>query len=120
MNLNHSAPWPIPLTAKIYHDCRSGYHQVRYCWEKNGWQYEARWHEPLPTATLITYPSWQLMRHHSGKGFGPDAHHKQDQVLAKDHWVPVSQVRFAALQYNQGQATDAQLQLMIDTHVKDD
>lgn len=113
-------PWPVPSDARKIYDHRHGYQQIRYLWERDGWSYEARWHEALPTATLITYPSWQLSRHFPGKGYGPDAHHKKDEIWAGDKWIPYQQVRYAARCLNNDQATNQQITLLKSTHLVSD
>lgn len=112
----YDAPWPIPATAQRVIDHRQGYQQVRYCWHRDGWYYQARWHFKLPKATLINQPSWQLSRTRPGQGFGSDAHPKSEETLVGDHWLPTSQVRYAARCYNKGQASNQQTKLLQQAH----
>lgn len=110
------APWPIPITAKRHGDQRSGYRQVSFRWTNNGWHYQARWHEPLPTATLITYPSWQLSRIHPGHGFGNDVEPRREEILVGHKWLPASRVRFAALKYNRGLSDNDDIKVLQQAH----
>lgn len=116
-DLRKDAPWPIPATAQQISDHRRGYHQVSFHWQTNGWRYTARWHEPLPTATLITYPSWQLSRINPGKGFGPHAHHRREETRVGDGWLPTRQVRYCARCLQEGTATTAQINILKQSHV---
>lgn len=80
-------PWCIPTDAKIKHEYKHGYHQTKYLWTKNGWRYEARYHEPTPNAKLVKYPSWRLDRVKPGKGFGPDHASRLHQILVGKTWL---------------------------------
>ncbi|WP_283621981.1 prolyl-tRNA synthetase associated domain-containing protein [Limosilactobacillus avium] len=88
------APWPIPCHATAQRQAKNGYVQVKYTWVVAGWHYEARWHSRVPTAQIITYPSWQLDRIHPGKGYGKDAAPRRAQTLVGDHWLATSRVRY--------------------------
>lgn len=116
-DLQKDAPWPIPMTAQQTIDERQGYQQVSFHWQANGWLYTARWHQPLPTATLITYPSWQLSRIYPGKGFGPDAHHRQEESRVGDQWLPTSQVRYCARCLQDRTATSEQVNILKQAHI---
>lgn len=116
LNLRRQSPWPIPTNATVEHEHKRGYQQVKYSWLQDGWRYTARFHTPLPTATLITTASWQLTRVRPGKGFGPDHAPRLEQTQVGDHWVPTSVVRYAARQYNLGQATAKQVKLLQMSH----
>ena len=115
---SQQAPWAIPSNAQFSEDHRVGYRQISFHWEDAGWQYNARWHQQLPTATLITYPSWQLSRVLPGKGFGPAAHQRREEVLVGDQWLPMRQIRYCALRLAKGVATSQELMVLKRAHVR--
>jgi hypothetical protein len=116
MGLRQTAPWPIPAGARVSNQVKVGYSQVQYTWQKQGWRYEARWHERTPHARLITRPSWRLDRVRPGKGYGPDAAPRLVQTLVGKQWLPIRQLRYCARRYNDGIATPAEIHLLQIAH----
>lgn len=115
-DLRANSPWVIPADADVERQHKDGYDQVKYSWSTDGWRYTVRYHTQLPTATLITYPSWQMTRVHPGKGFGADHAARVDQTRLLGKWVPTRMVRYAALQYQKGQATAQQINMLKQSH----
>lgn len=116
MNPRASSPWEIPANADVENQQKDGYDQVKYTWTANDWRYTVRFHTKLPTATLITYPSWQLTRVHPGKGFGVDHASRIEQTRLRGKWVSTKLIRYAALRYQKGQATPEQISLLKESH----
>lgn len=114
--LRLTSPWPIPADAQTISEHKKGYQQVKYCWHDDGWYYTARYHTPLPTATLITSPSWQLSRVHPGKGFGQDHAPRLEQTRVGQQWISTAQVRYAARQYSLHRATTKQIKMLRLSH----
>lgn len=110
------APWLIPATAHRQVQRKRGYYQLKYTWKEGQWQYVARWHSPLPTARLITYSCWRLERIHPGKGFGSTAAPRRIETWVGGRWLPLQQVRYWALKYNQGQASQREIALLKAAH----
>lgn len=118
MNFRQLAPWPIPAAAQVQFQNKQGYRQVKYTWQDRGWHYLVRWHEPVPAARLITYPSWQFERIRPGKGFGPAAAPRLDQTLVGRQWLPTRKVRYCAWCLNHSCATPGQVEILKAAHVK--
>lgn len=89
-----AAPWSIPAGAAVQRQNKAGYLQVTYTWTAGSWRYEARWHERVPSARLITYPSWRLDRTRPGNGYGPHAAPRLAQTWTGHQWLPQRQVRY--------------------------
>lgn len=116
MNIRQMAPWPIPPDAQEQWQTKHGYCQIKYSWRQAGWRYEARWHERIPKAQLITRPSWRLDRVRPGKGYGPHAQPRLAETRVGDRWLPLRRIRYAAARYNHGQATTADIQMLWAAH----
>ncbi|WP_267201574.1 hypothetical protein [Limosilactobacillus kribbianus] len=116
MGLRQTAPWPIPIEAQASSQVKVGYHQVKYDWQTENWHYEARWHEQVPGAKLITRPSWHLERVRPGKGYGSTAAPRITQTLVGKSWLPTRQVRYWARRYNDGVATEREIYLLRLAH----
>lgn len=116
MNRHQTAPWLIPPDAQQQLQIKHGYHQVKYTWRQDGWCYEARWHERIPTAKLITWPSWRLDRIRPGIGYGPHAQPRLAETRVGNCWLPLRRVRYAAARYNHGQATVEDIRLLKAAH----
>lgn len=112
------APWKIPASANVSVQEKNGYSQVKFKWEEKGWHYTARWHERVPGATLVKWPSWQLERVYPGKGFGKDAHQRLEEVRAGDSWQPVSSLSKAAWRLSHGQGSSGDQKLILATHFR--
>ena len=116
MNRRQTTPWPIPPDAQQQFQIKHGDHQVKYTWRQAGWRYEARWHERIPKAKLITWPSWRLDRIRPGIGYGPHAQPRLAETRVGDCWLPLRRVRYAAVRYNHGQATAKDIHLLKAAH----
>lgn len=116
MILRQTAPWSIPLNAQQQLQIKHGYHQVKYTWQQLGWRYEARWHERIPTAKLITRPSWRLDRVRPGMGYGPHAKPRLAETRVGDRWLSLRRIRYAATRYYHGQATKEDIRLLKAAH----
>lgn len=114
--IKSQAPWPIPVQAQEKIEHKQGYRQIKFVWQAHGWRYEARFHQPIPGAQLIRYPSWRLDRVQPGKGFGPDHRLRQVEILAGKKWVPAKLVHYAAACLDQGQVSAEQIQLLQAAH----
>lgn len=111
------APFMIPKAATFAATQKSsGYRQFKYCWQERGWSYEARYHEAIPSATLVKWPSWRLDRVKAGKGYGPTAHSRIEQSLVAGNWVTSSQLRYCARLVQNGQATREQAAFLLAAH----
>lgn len=106
------APWKIPASANVSVQEKNGYSQVKFKWEEKGW------HERVPGATLVKWPSWQLERVYPGKGFGKDAHQRLEEVRAGDSWQPVSSLSKAAWRLSHGQGSSGDQKLILATHFR--
>lgn len=93
-----------------------GYRQFKYCWQDHGWTYEARFHEAVPGATLVTWPSWRLDRVKAGKGYGPPAHARVEQSLVAGHWLAANELRYCARLVQNKQANSEQAALLLAAH----
>ena len=114
--LRSKAPWRIPASAQCEHQLKNGDHQIKFTWKVAGWNYEARWHEQTPNASVIDYPSWRLDRIKPGKGFGPDAAPRINETRVGEHWVPTSEVRYRAWQINHGITDPQAISLIKQVH----
>lgn len=113
------APFVIPKEATFSATQKAGgYRQFKYCWQDKGWSYEARYHEAIPGATLVKWPSWRLDRTKAGKGYGPTAHARIEQSLVAGHWLPTSQLRYYARLVQNGQATREQAAFLLAAHYR--
>lgn len=117
--LRAHAPWPIPKCASFTMAKKAGgYWQAKYRWQAAGWSYEARWHERTPAARLVTWPSWRLDRVKAGKGFGPDAHARCEQSLVGGEWESTRRLRYCARRFEDGQASDQDVQWLLNAHYR--
>lgn len=114
--LMSSAPWSIPDDCQINKEQKDGYLQIKFIWQKDGWNYEARWHEKTPLAKIITWPSWRLDRIKPGKGYGPNHAHRISQTKVGKKWLPTSKIRYAAFLVNHGQASEEQIRILKKAH----
>lgn len=114
--IRRQAPWPIPPQAKSAFESKQGYQQIKFSWQAQDWRYEARYHQPIPSAKLIRYPSWRLDRVQPGKGFGPDHRPHRHEILAGKHWVSAQAMRYAAARLEAGEASSKQIQLLRACH----
>lgn len=113
-----SSPWAIPRDAKVLQEQKQGYLQIKFTWQKAGWRYTARFHEKVPKAKLITYPSWQLSRIHPGKGFGPDHAPRVEEMRVNGYWLKAYKVRYCAYLYNHHKANEKQIMILRQAHIK--
>lgn len=119
-HLAQKCPIMIPNRAHVQHDQKSGYQQIEYNWNDDGWNYTARWHSVLPGAKIITYPSWQVERVRPGLGYGKDHHPRLQQTLSSDgQWIDTDAVHQAAwrLGHNKDKSGDKKLILATHFHV---
>lgn len=103
--LAQTAPWPIPMGAKITQQQKVGYQQIAFSWREQGWLYEARWHSRMPKARIVKYDSWVLTRIRPGVGFGAGA-----------HWLAARHLRYAASLSFKNKAGSDQLKLIKACH----
>lgn len=110
-------PFTIPLDARFaVTEKAGGYQQAKFCWYDQGWSYEARWHEAVPGAKLVTWPTWRLDRVQAGKGYGTNAHARVEQSLVAGHWLPTKQLRYCARLLQDHQASREQAALLLAAH----
>lgn len=116
--LMSSAPWPIPSYAKVKCQKKQGYSQIKFMWRRNGWRYEARFHDKTLEAKIITYPSWRLDRIHPGKGYGPNHAPRIEQAKVGTKWLKLNYVRYCARQVSRGLADQEQINIIKQAHVR--
>lgn len=116
--IRRQAPWPIPPQAKSAFESKQGYQQIKFSWQAQDWRYEARYHQPIPSAKLIRYPSWRLDRVQPGKGFGPDHRLRREEILAGQKWVPARAIHYAAACLDRGTASAKQVKLLQISHFR--
>lgn len=114
--LAQTAPWPIPMGAKITQQQKVGYQQIAFSWREQGWLYEARWHSRMPKARIVKYDSWVLTRIRPGVGFGAGARPKLEGVFASGHWLAARHLRYAASLSFKNKASSDQLKLIKACH----
>lgn len=115
--LRAMAPFNIPRQATFATQQKAGgYWQAKYRWQDSGWTYEARFHQAVPGATLVTWPSWRLDRIKAGKGYGPTAHARVEESLVAGHWLASSQLRYCACLVQNNQANSEQAALLLAAH----
>lgn len=118
LRIAKTSPVKIPRNASIKQiNKASGYQQVTYHWQINGWQYTARWHSQLPTAKLVTKPSWRIDRIKRGQGFGASAHHRVVQSWSnRTGWIANNKLRQSAWRVNHQRGHRYDVDLIKDTH----
>lgn len=97
------APIDIPADASVTPTQKQGYDQVKFQWRTGNYTYVARWHSPLPGATIVTQPSWEVARIRRGLGYGPRHAPRVCQLLTQHgHWIDESLIHQAAWRLGHG------------------
>lgn len=113
-----TSPVKIPKSAAVRRTSKAaGYQQISYSWQVNGWRYEARWHSKLPTAKIVTKPSWRVDRVKRGHGFGAEVHHRVVQTWSSHAgWIASKQLHQSAWRINHHTGHQSDKELIKNTH----
>lgn len=114
------APISVPADASVTHAHKQGYQQVKFQWRSGNYTYVARWHSPLPGATIITQPSWEVERIRLGLGYGPHHAPRLCQLLTRNgDWVDDDLVHQAAWRLGHGRPHPGDVDLVAMVHFPD-
>jgi hypothetical protein len=110
------APIEIPKGAKVTpKSMNAGYEQISYMWKDETYKYEVRWHTRTPGAPPSQGNTWVIERTTPGiGGMGP-----KSEILVGNQWISRYQWQKAIEAYQNGIATQQQLQILEQGHWKE-
>lgn len=115
------SPLKIPTHATIKAEHKNGYDQVKYTWKRGDYVYTSRWHTRTPNAPVDQGATWVIQRDKPGKGYGPDAHPAQHEIMVgKGKWVSKREWNAAVYARKHGTATLKQKEMLDHGHWKDE
>ncbi|OJU18135.1 MAG: hypothetical protein BGN88_04970 [Clostridiales bacterium 43-6] len=109
------APIEIPENATVKPASKTGYEQISYKWKDSNYKYEVRWHTRTPGAPKNQGNTWVVERVTPGSGgVDPKSH-----ILVEGQWISKFQWQAAIKAYQNGTATQQQLEILEKGHWKE-
>lgn len=122
--LPKTSPLKIPNNATIKEETKTGYDQIKYFWEAQGYKYLSRWHTRTPNAPKDQTDTWVVEKTKPGVGSGPNASRKQQFVMTgrtsdgRPVWTTKKEWNAAIQARKNGTATQKQKEMLDHGHWK--